>query len=119
LPEPVIEVGPVLPVGYAEPLSDELARSFDRVIHRADAFLMQSHGCVICGREGPARTLELLEMIEATAYSVFVAMVVGKAAEIPEAGVRDLERTRQTRGLPLPGDPGAVQSLTGLYFKQK
>lgn len=117
LPEPVIEVGPVLPVDYAEPLSEELAVAFDRVIHKGNAFLMKNHGFLMCGREGVARTLEMLEMLETTAYSVFIALNVGEVNEISEKGVKDLERTMKTRGLSFPGAPGEVKSLKQLYFK--
>ncbi len=116
LPEPVFEVGPILPVDYAEPLSEDLARAFDRVIDKGNAFLMKNHGFLVCGREGAARTLELLEMLEATAYSLFVALSVGKVTEISEKGVRDLERTLRVRGLSLPGAPGVVNSLHELYY---
>ncbi len=117
LPEPVIEVGPLLEVDYAEPLSEELARTFDRVIAKANAFIMKNHGCLICGREGVFRTLEMLEMLETTAYSLFVALMTGKAEEIPEQGVKDLEKTMRTRNLALPGKPGFVKGLKELYFE--
>lgn len=116
LPEPVMEVGPVLPVEYAEPLSEELARAFDRVIHKANAFLMKNHGFLICSAVGAGRTMEMLEMMETTAYSLFVALGVGKVSEISEKGVKDLEKTIKTRDLSFPGAPGKLKTLTKLYF---
>lgn len=117
LPEPVFEVGPVLPVDYAEPLSEELAGNFDRVIHRANAFLMKNHGFLICSRDGVLRALEMLEMVETSAYSLLVALSAGKVNEISETEIQKLERTLKVRALPLPGAPGAVNSLRELYFK--
>ncbi len=116
LPEPIFEVGPILPVDYAEPLSEELARAFDRVIDRADAFLMKNHGFLLCGREGVSRTLEMLEMVETAAYSLFIAISVGRAREISEQDVEDLENTIKTRGLSLPGAPGVMKGLREGFF---
>ena len=34
LPEPILEVGPVISVEYAEPVFEKLAIEFDKVIHK-------------------------------------------------------------------------------------
>lgn len=116
LPEPIIELGPVLSVEYKEPLSDELASAFDEVLHKSNAFLMKNHGVMICSSEGVARSLELLEMLENMAYSVFVASTVaGNVTEIPIEEVGKLEKTIKTRGLPMPGRPGVIKSLKDVY----
>ena len=47
LPEPVIEVGPMVMVPYAEPLSEELAERFDAVITKSNGFLMENHGALM------------------------------------------------------------------------
>ena len=44
LPEPVLELGPVLSIPYEEPLTQRLADAMDAVIDKTNAFLMQNHG---------------------------------------------------------------------------
>ena len=61
LPEPVTEVGPMIMVPYAVPLSDRLAEHFDAVIDKSNGFLMENHGAVMVSPEGIWRALELLE----------------------------------------------------------
>ncbi|MBE5760610.1 MAG: class II aldolase/adducin family protein [Clostridiales bacterium] len=115
LPEPVIEVGPMLMVPYAEPLSDELAEMFDAYVERSNGFLMENHGAIMCSYEGIGRALELLEMMEAAAQSILVAVQLGNAKTIPLEDVKNLDRTIKTRGLPMPGLPGKVETLLDIY----
>ena len=119
LPEPVIEVGPVVRVRYEEPISDKLASAFDDVVESANAFLMENHGVLVCSNEGAGRALELLEMLEAMAYSVFVGSVIGKVNEIPAEEVGNLEKTMKTRNLAMPGKPGVVKNLTDMYYRSE
>jgi len=117
LPEPVIEVGPVVSVPYAEPISDALARQFEASAHKSNAWLMQNHGVTIGSAEGVGRALDLLEMVEAMAMSVSVAMRLGKPmTEISREEVGNLENTMKTRNMPRPGDPRKIKSLQQLYF---
>ena len=115
LPEPIIELGPVLYVPYAEPLSPELAAAFNDTITRSNAFLMRNHGVMLGSTEGPWRALELLEMLEAMAHSVFVAASLGRINRIPFSEVDKLERTIKTRNLPMPGAPGVIKKLSEAY----
>lgn len=116
LPEPVLEVGPMVLVPYAEPLSEELAQSFDAAIHRSNGFLMQNHGALMCSVESAKRALELLEMVEAQAKSLLVAVMLGGARTLPAVDVRNLDRTLKTRGQCLPCAPGAASSIVELMF---
>lgn len=117
LPEPVIEVGPVVTVPYAEPISDALARQFEAAAHKSNAWLMKNHGVTIGSAEGVGRALDLLEMIEAMAVSVSVAMGLGKPLTvIPKAEVGNLENTMKTRNMPRPGDPRTIRNLQQLYY---
>lgn len=118
LPEPIIEVGPVIYVNYEEPLSQKLAEAFDHVITQSNVFLMRNHGVMICSNENVWRALELLEMLENMAHSVFVAASIGSVTRIPLDEVQKLERTLRTRNLPLPGKPGCVTSLADAYRKK-
>ncbi|MFP4301086.1 MAG: class II aldolase/adducin family protein [Alkalispirochaetaceae bacterium] len=115
LPEPVIEAGPVVLVEYAEPISEDLAEKFDSVLHRSNAFLMKNHGMTVCSSEGVSRALDVLEMLEMEAYSVWVAKTLGTVDSIPVDEVEKMERTLKTRSLPLPGDPRHVKRLVDQY----
>src|SRR5690554_5252187 len=63
LPEPIIEVGPMLTVPYEEPLTDALAEAFDDKLPYANAFLMKNHGAIVVSSEGVERALEFFEMM--------------------------------------------------------
>jgi ribulose-5-phosphate 4-epimerase/fuculose-1-phosphate aldolase len=115
LPEAVIEVGPVISVRYEEPISGKLARAFDEVIDRSNAFLMKNHGVIMLSYESVGRALELLEMIEAMAASVVVAHQLGRVNLISPEEVSNLENTIRIRGLAMPGKPGAVKSLRDIF----
>lgn len=116
LPEPVLEVGPMVMVPYAEPLSEELAQSFDAAINQSNGFLMQNHGALMCSIESAKRALELLEMVEAQAKSLLVAILLGGARELPREDVKNLDRTLKTRSQCLPCAPGAASGLVELMF---
>lgn len=116
LPEPIIEVGPMVVVEYEEPLSDALAEAFDDKLDYANAFLMKNHGAIVTSSEGVERALEFFEMMEAAAKSVLVAELLGGSDLIPKEDVKNLERTMKTRNLPMPGTPGKVSGLIELFF---
>jgi len=115
LPEPIIEVGPVLSTMYAEPLSQELADAFDKVVLLSNAFLMENHGFLIGSYESMERAVELLEMMEATADSISTALMVGEIHEISKEELLRLENVMKIRNLPLPGLPGVNHSLLDIY----
>ena len=115
LPEPAIEVGPMVMVPYAMPGSDELARMFDDYVERSNGFLMQNHGILMVSDKGPWRAVELLEMTEAAAKSVLVAKILGGLNTLPEKDVQELENVIEMRGLPMPGLPGRVKSLKEVF----
>jgi L-fuculose-phosphate aldolase len=116
LPEPVLEVGPVLPVQYEQPLSDELAEAFEPVVGKSNAWLMHNHGITLGSTEGILRAVELLEMIESTALSISLAKGLGPVHELSRHDVERLDNVIEIRNLPLPGAPGSVKSLVELYF---
>lgn len=116
LPEPCIELGPILAVPYAEPVSEALANCFAEVLPRSNAWLMKNHGITIGSDQGVARTLGLLQMAEAMAISVLTAQMTGGVHEIPEHEVENLSRVLEGRGLPCPGDPRRKATLKSLYY---
>ncbi len=117
LPEPVLELGPILSIPYAEVVSMDLAREFESVVPFSNAWLMKNHGITIGSADTPCRTLGLLQMAEAMADSIRTAMIVtGKVNEISRAEVVKLERVLRKRGLPFPGDPEVVKSLIPSFF---
>lgn len=115
LPEPVIEVGPMVMVPYAQPGSDALAEAFDDALDRSNGFLMENHGVLMTNCEGVSRALDLLEMMECAAQSVLVALQLDGFKPLPEKDVQDLEDVMVARGLPMPGKPGAYQSLKDVF----
>ncbi len=115
LPEPVIEVGPMIMVPYAEPLSDQLAENFDAVINLSNGFLMENHGAVMVSPEGVWRAIEFLEMMEAAGKSILVAQALGNPKTIPANDVKNLENVIRIRNMVMPGLPGAVGSLTEIF----
>jgi L-fuculose-phosphate aldolase len=117
LPEPVTEVGPVLHVPYAEPISQELADAFDPLLYKTNAWLMLNHGVLIGSYEGIWRGTELLELIEATAQSVAVAAIVGEIHMLSREDVKKLDNVMFKRNLPFPGGPkGGTRSLVDVFL---
>lgn len=117
LPEVVIEVGPVLSVDYAEPLSEELALEFDKVLDYSNAFLMKNHGIMICSKESILRTIEFTDMLEAMAISIVTAQNLGKINYLTAKDVHNLDNVLKIRNMPFPGNPDKVNSLMDLYAK--
>lgn len=115
LPEPIIEVGPMVMVPYAQPLSDELAEQFDAVIHRSNGFLMENHGAVMCSPEGVERALDFLEMMEAMGVSILVAQALGNLKTMTPEAVEGMANVLRIRNMVIPGDPRHIKSLLDLY----
>lgn len=116
LPEPAFEVGPMMLVPYAVPLSEELARSFDAVIALSNGFLMENHGCVMVSPEGLRRCLEMIEMMEAQGKSMLTAKLMGGLKPLSRAQIDALdENVARARGIPMPGLPGAVKRLSDIF----
>lgn len=115
LPEPALELGPVLRAAYAEPLTDKLALEMDAVIERTNAVLMENHGVIVLSSEGIERAADLLEMLEAMAQSVCVAMQLGKVEFISEEELKNLNNVCRVRNIPYPGKPGVFHSLLDAY----
>lgn len=111
LPEPVIEVGPMVMVPYAQPGSDALAAAFEDKLPLSNGFLMENHGVLMTSNGGVMRALDLLEMMECTAQSVLVAMQLGGLKTLREEDVADLEAVMRARQLPMPGAPGHHKTL--------
>lgn len=115
LPEPVIEVGPMVLVPYAQPGSSALAEAFDGALSRSNGFLMENHGVLMTNEQGVMRALDLLEMMECAGQSVLVAQALGNLKTLPERDVRDLEDVMNARGLPMPGAPHKNTSLKDVF----
>ena len=113
LPEPVIEVGPILNVEYATPLSDELSENFDKVIKKSNGFLMENHGALICSPKDIEDAVEQLQMVEAMAQSVAVAKILGNVEFLNDSSVKDLDNVIKVRNLTVPGFQ--QDSLSDIY----
>ncbi|MEG0257881.1 MAG: class II aldolase/adducin family protein [Christensenella sp.] len=119
LPEPVLELGPVLSIPYKEPLTQALADAMDEVIDKTNAFLMQNHGVTVMSTDTIERTLDLTEMLEQMARSVFVASQMGSVHKIANDEIVNLDRVRSIRNLPMPGKAGEFASLEDVYGNTK
>ncbi len=116
LPEPVTEVGPMMMVPYAVPLSDELAENFDAVICKSNGFLMENHGAVMVSPEGLKRCLEMMEMMEAQGKSMLVAKIMGNVQTFSKERIDELDDgVIKVRDLPMPGLPGEVKVLSDIF----
>ncbi len=115
LPEPSIEIGPIISIPYAEPISEDLAKQFEKHIHKSNAWLMKNHGIAVGSSEGVGRALDILEMTEMMAISVSTASKLGEINTIPISEVEKLDNTIRTRNIPRPGDPERIKSLKDLY----
>jgi L-fuculose-phosphate aldolase len=118
LPEPVIEVGPMVMVPYAMPGSDELACMFDDVIEKSNGFLMENHGALMVSSEGVWRAVEFLEMQENAAISIIVSKILGNPKTIPAPRVDELENVIKQREIPMPGLKGVVKTLSDIFVKE-
>ncbi len=116
-PETTFEIGPVPVVPYAEPLTEELARSFDPYLPHYNHFLMENHGLVSMSRRDIRWTMGQVELLEATARSIAFACQVGEIKELDRQAVRGLENVMRRRNIPLCGAPGANVSLESLFFE--
>lgn len=114
LPEPVIEVGPMLNVKYAAPLSEELSRKFDEVIHKSNGFVMENHGALVCSENSITEAVDHLEMYEAMAKSIVVSKVLGNTAVLNAEDVEQLQNVADIRSLSRPGGDN-LKSLVEIY----
>jgi L-fuculose-phosphate aldolase len=106
---------PVVP--YAEPLTDQLAQNFSPFLSKYNSFIMENHGLVAMSRGDIEWTVLNVEVLEATAQSILMALRVGgEVKELDREAVTKLENTMKARNLPLFGAPGVNPSLEALYF---
>lgn len=115
LPEPIIEIGPILTVPYETPLTDELSDNIEKYLPLSNGFLLENHGAVFCSGKGVMDALDMLQMAEEMAKSVFVAQMLGNAKPITPEYVKKLDDVLHVRSLKMPGDPNRVSTLTDLY----
>lgn len=115
LPEPVLEVGPLLMVPYETPISEALSLQFDQVIEDSNGFLMENHGALMCSPNGAADGVEMMQMMECMAQSVVIAKLLGNFKPIPEKAVAELDTVIRKRTLPVPGKAGKFHSVSKLY----
>jgi L-fuculose-phosphate aldolase len=115
LPEPVIEVGPVMSVTYGTPLSEALSEQFDRVVDLSNGFLMENHGALFCSPFSITDAVECLQMTECMAHSILVASLLGNAKPIADKFIKEIDEVIKIRNLPMPGKPGLFSSISMMY----
>lgn len=119
LPEPIIEIGPILMVPYETPLSEALSMQFDSVINDSNGFLMQNHGALFCSPIDIFDAVELVDMAERMATSVLVSKLLGSGEPITNHYVEEMDNVIQIRNLKMPGATGKFNSASQLYKVEK
>ena len=117
-PESMTQLGPVRRVPYAEPNSQKLADAFSNAIKDANGFIMANHGALTCSKSSVFEAMEYMQVMEMGAYSVFVASMLGKPAEITRQDIKDLDKLLVARGEKCPGELGRYQSMLELFPKE-
>ena len=115
LPEMLIEIGPLVTVKYATPLSQELSDEFEHVIDQSNGFLMENHGAAFLSPNSIEDAVELLEMSECMAISVLTAKILGNAKPLNEEQIRGMDEVLKVRNLRLPGNREENKSVYDLY----
>lgn len=115
-PESTTEIGPVPIVPYGQPLTAELAENFSPYLHKYNSFIMENHGLVTMSRGDIYWTLLNIELLEATAQSIILALQTGGIKELDMEQVRLLGEVMSQRDLPLFGSPGENTSLEAMFF---
>lgn len=115
LPEPVLEIGPILTVPYGTPLSEDLSEKFDQFIEDSNGFLMENHGAVFCSPISITDAVELMNMAECMAESVLVATLLGNAKTMEDKYVKEMDEVIAIRNLKMPGATGKFSSASELY----
>jgi L-fuculose-phosphate aldolase len=116
-PETTTEIGPVPVVPYGEPLTEKLAQNFAPFLPKYNSFIMENHGLVTMSRGDIKWTLLNVEVLEATAQMVLLALQSGQGIkELDRQQVIDLGNVMTSRDLPLFGAPGVNKTLVELYF---
>jgi L-fuculose-phosphate aldolase len=118
LPEPIIEIGPILTIPYGTPLSEDLSEKFDDYIDCSNGFLMENHGAVFCSPIDITNAVELLNMAECMAQSILVAVQLGNAKPMKPKYVGEMDDVITVRNLKMPGATGRYRSASELYRVQ-
>lgn len=115
LPEPIIEVGPLLMVPYETPLTEALSEQFDSVIDYSNGFLMENHGALICSKNNVCEAVEMMQMMESMGKSIIVSMMLGNCKPIAPEFVKQMDQVIKTRNLSMPCAEGKCSSASELY----
>lgn len=115
LPEPITEVGPLLMVPYATPLTEKLSEQFDAVIEKSNGFLMENHGALFCSPLSVSDAVELMNMSECMALSALTAKILGNAKPLTTEQVEEMDYVISVRNLKMPGATGKFNTASKLY----
>lgn len=116
LPDTMTMFGPVITISYVEPNSEELGYSFDPYIQKANGFIMENHGCLVCSINGVLGTVEAVQVMESMAKSVAVARIMGEDLRVmtPEE-IEGLDGLLAIRGEHLPGAKNYYESMSAAF----
>ncbi len=94
LPELAVFVGPIAPVRYATPGTEELAEALRELLTDHDAFLLSNHGLLTLGAS-LEEAYRRHEIVEHSARIVHLAGQLGGARKIARNDLRRLEELRR------------------------
>jgi len=98
-PEPMMEIGPIITVPYAEPSCDKLAEQIRKYVTKSNGFVLQNHGALALSSRSVADAVEKLYMMESIATSIYMAVTMGEPKMLTRGEVGEIEALQQTKGL--------------------
>ena len=98
-PEPIMEIGPIITIPYAEPSCDKLADQIQKYVHKSNGFVLQNHGALALSAKSVGDAVEKLYMMESIATSIYIAVSLGETKALTRDEVKDVEFLQHQKGL--------------------
>jgi len=100
MPEPVVSLGPVIPVVPYHPTgSEELDQALERALGQADVAILEHHGAISVGGSLEQAWLRM-ELLEHLAQISLAAGRLGGTRRLPEAHITALSKKGRPRSVP-------------------
>lgn len=116
IPEAMMLLGPVLTVPYADPNMMALAEAFNDYAIKSNAFLLESHGALVCSSKNVLETIELMQILEALAQTILTAQIMGTdIRSLTREDIAGIDETIRELGWDLAGAPGYYQTIQDMF----
>ena len=117
IPEAMMQLGPVITVPYANPCMKDLGYQLDPVMDASNAFVLESHGALVCSPKGVLEAIESLQVMESLAESIIVGRIMGKTLKVlTREDVLGIDEVIRELGWELPGAPGRYASVSEMFY---